>query len=78
MTANDYEDLYDMWKRRAIGEGFRLNEFREHYGRYVEVSNVCMLTKALGAKLAYKSLCHERREDLKCVQQEMENVQWLY
>ena len=77
MTSSDYEDLYDAWRRRAIGEGFRLNAFREHYGRYVEASNVCVLTKALGAKLAYKSLCEERREDLRCVQQEMESVQCL-
>ena len=59
----DYEDLYDVWKRLALGEGFRLNEFREHFGRYVSAGEDCLRTRALGAKLAYESLCHSRREE---------------
>ena len=78
MMRSEYEDLYDAWRRRALSEGFSLNEFREHFGRYVEVGNVCALTKALGAKLAYMSLCRQRQEECALVQKEMESVLWLY
>ena len=78
VMRSEYEELYEMWRRRAMSEGFGLNEFREHFGRYVEVDNVCVMTKALGAKLAYMSLCQQRREEYEAINQEMENVTWLY
>ena len=78
MIRSEYEELYDMWRSRAMREGFGLNEFREHFGKYVEASNVCEMTKALGAKLAYMSLCRCRQEEYDEIKKEMENVQWLY
>ena len=75
---SEYEELYEKWRSRAMSEGFVLNEFREHFGRYVEVSNVCGMTKALGAKLAYLSLCRQRQEECEAIKKEMENVLWLY
>ena len=78
VLRSEYEELYDMWRGRAMSEGFGLNEFREHFGRYVEASNVCEMTKALGAKLAYMSLCRQRQEECEAIEKEMENVLWLY
>ena len=66
-----------MWRRRAIEEGFTLNQFREHFGIYVEASNVCSRTKALGAEIAYMSLVRRRREEVRDVEREMEVVQWM-
>ena len=77
VMRSEYEELYEMWRRRAVCEGFGLNEFREHFGKYVGVDNVCEMTKALGAKLAYRSLCQERREEYVLVKQELEGVTWL-
>ena len=39
---------------------------------------MCVMTMALCAKLAYMSLCQQRREEYEAINQEMENVTWLY
>ena len=63
MTDINLMDIYDTWRRKAIDEGFKLNNFREHYNRYVYAGEKDLMTCAVGAKLAYLSLIKERRED---------------
>lgn len=77
MSDHDYEDLYDMWRQKAIDAGFPLNHFRIHFNRFVGPDNMCSFTKAIGAKLAFKSLISQRNDEIQLVQKEMENIQWF-
>ena len=77
MSDTDYKDLYDMWQRKAMSAGFTRNEFRCHYRKYVTPENMCALTSALGAKMAYRSLVANKKIELNSINKEMENIQWI-
>lgn len=77
MSDSKYIDIYNEWRRKATSNGFTLNEFRCAYNRLVESRETCMMTKAIGAKMAYRSLVRNKEAELKLVQREMENMRWF-
>jgi hypothetical protein len=77
MSESAYIDIYNEWKNKAIKAGFTLNQFRSAYGNLVSSKEDCEMTKAIGAKMAFRSLQTIRKAELDQVQKEMENVQWL-
>lgn len=77
MNECKYQELFEMWRNKALKDGFTLNQFRAQFNFFVELNNTCMLTKAVGAKMAYASLVRQRNNELQLVNKEMENIQWL-
>ena len=77
MSDSKYTDIYNEWRRKATNNGFTLNEFRCAYNRLVEPRETCAMTKAIGAKMAYRSLVRNKEAELKLVQREMENMRWF-
>lgn len=77
MSDSKYIDIYNEWRRKATNNGFTLNEFRCAYNRLVESRETCAMTKAIGAKMAYRSLVRNKEAELKLVQREMENIRWF-
>lgn len=77
MSNSHYQDIYNKWKSKATKEGFTLNQFRSHYGKYVEADNKCLMTKAIGARFAYKSLVENRNIEFKIMKKENENIRWI-
>ena len=77
MSDLHFIDIYNEWRRKAINSGFTLNEFQCAFNRLVEPGDTCLMTKAIGAKMAYRSLVRNREIELKLVQREMENMRWF-
>lgn len=77
MNEYKYQELFEMWRNKALKEGFTLNQFREKFNFFVERNNKCELTKAVGAKMTYVSLVRQRNNELQLVSKEMENMRWL-
>jgi len=77
MSDYQYQEIFESWRNKTLSAGFNLNQFRARFNFFVEADNVCELTKAVGAKMAYMSLVKQRNEELKEMQREMENVRWL-
>jgi len=77
MSDSKYNDIYNDWRRKATNNGFTLNEFRSAFNRLVEPGDKCAMTKAIGAKMAYRSLVRNKEAELKLVQREMENMRWF-
>jgi len=77
MSDSKYIDIYNEWRRKAIDDRFTLNEFRCAFNRLVEPGDNCAMTKAIGAKMAYRSLVRNREAELRLVQREMENMRWF-
>jgi hypothetical protein len=77
MTDNNYLDIYDMWRRKAIDQGIKLNDFRNQYYQFVEVNNRCMMTAAIGAKLTYTTLIKNKKDELDKVNKEVSRIKFL-
>jgi hypothetical protein len=77
MSDYQYQEIFETWRNKTLSEGFTLNQFRSRYNFFVERDNICELTKAVGAKMAYMSLVKQHQEELRLVQSEMENVRWI-
>ena len=77
MSDYQYQEIFETWRNKALSAGFTLNQFRARFNFFVEADNVCELTKAVGAKMAYASLIKQHKEELQLMQREMENVRWL-
>lgn len=77
MSDNKYQELFEHWRGKALSAGFTLNQFRTQFNFFVELDNECVLTKAVGAKMAYMSLVKQRNAELNLINREMENIQWL-
>lgn len=77
MSDYQYQEIFETWRNKALSAGFTLNQFRSRYNFFVERDNICELTKAVGAKMAYMSLVKQHQEELRLVQSEMENVRWI-
>ena len=78
MKDSVYKDIFNSWKTKSINEGVTKNQFRSHYNKYVEVKETCAITKAVGARMAYKSLVESRNIEFKTVKREMENIRWIF
>ena len=77
MSDNKYQELFEHWRGKALSAGFTRNQFRTQFNFFVELDNECVLTKAVGAKMAYMSLVKQRNAELNLISREMENIQWL-
>ena len=77
MSDSQYKDLYDSWRRKALKEGFTLNQFRSAINGIINADERCEITKAIGAKMAFRSLMEIRTVEIALIQKEMENIQWL-
>ena len=77
MSDNKYQELFEHWRSKALSAGFTLNQFRNQFNFFVELDNECVLTKAVGAKMAFMSLVKQRNAEFNLVNREMENIQWL-
>ena len=77
MSESGYIEIYNEWKNKAIKAGFTLNQFRSAYGNIVSPKEECAMTKAIGAKMAFRTLVEIRTAEIDLVQKEMENIQWL-
>jgi len=77
MSDSKYIDIYNDWQRKSIKEGFTQNQFRNAVNMFISVDERCEMTKAIAAKMAYRSLKTTRINELELVQKEMENIQWL-
>lgn len=77
MKNSQYKDIFNSWKNKSIKAGFTLNQFRSHYGKYVEAKETCSMTKAIGARMAYRSLIETRDLEYKSMKMEMENIRWI-
>lgn len=77
MSDDKYHEIFEMWRDKTLSAGFTITDFRMKYNFFVTRDNVCNLTRAIGAKMAYKSLVKQRHEELKLVQREMENIRWV-
>jgi hypothetical protein len=77
MSDTKYIELYNFWKNKSIAEGFSFASFWEHYLSFVNPTNCDASDCALGAKLAYRSLCDQRQSDYQQVKHELENCSWI-
>lgn len=77
MTDKNYLDIYDMWRRKAIDQGIKLNDFRNQYNQFVEPNNQCAMTAAIGAKLTYIALIKNKTDELNKVNQEVASLNFL-
>ena len=77
MTDKNYLDIYDMWRRKAIDKGIKLNDFRSQYNQFVEANNRCAMTAAIGAKLTYVSLIKNRNDEFYKVNKEVASLNYL-
>ena len=78
MKDSNNKDIFNSWRKKSIKEGFTLNQFRAHYSKYVEAKETCSMTKAIGARMAYKSLVESRNVEFKTMKREMENIRWIF
>lgn len=73
MQKEDYLDLYDQWKSKAIKSGFRFKQFQYHVNRLLtEEGRKCPESIALAAKMAYRSLEEERQVEL-----QLQSAMWI-
>lgn len=73
MQKEDYLDLYDQWKNKALNSGFRFKQFQYHVNRLLtEEGKKCPESIAIAAKMAYRSLQEERRVEL-----QLQSAMWI-
>lgn len=77
MTDKNFLDIYDMWRRKAIDKGIKLNDFRNQYNQFVEPNNQCTMTAAIGAKLTYTTLIKNKKDELDKVNKEVSRIKFL-
>ena len=77
MIDKNYLDIYDMWRRKAIDKGIKLNDFRSQYNQFVEVNNRCAMTAAIGAKLTYITLTRNNKDEFDKVNKEVSRIKLL-
>ena len=74
MTDKNFLDIYDMWRRKAIDKGIKLNDFRSQYNQFVEPNNRCAMTAAIGAKLTYVVLIRNKKDEFDKVNKEVSSL----
>ena len=77
MTDKNFLDIYDMWRRKAVNKGIKLNDFRSQYNQFVEPSNKCAMTAAIGAKLTYTALIKNKKDEFNKVNKEVTSLNYL-